>query len=159
MLTATPYVWLAILLPGRFGVVSGHLPHLLRLRARPSTDVVVAFIGSLLSHWFLPFLSLFLVLVGGWAIGMRNLIIYELETDYANYLDSLGAPDRLVRRYAFRNALLPQITGLALQLGVIVAGDIVTEIVFSYPGLGYLILQAITRTGLLPAPGGASCSS
>ncbi len=94
-------------------------------------------------HWFLPFLSLFLVAFGGWAIGMRNLIIYELEADYASYLDALGAPRKLVRRYAFRNALLPQLTGLALQLGVLVAGALVTEIVFAYPGLGHLILQAI----------------
>jgi peptide/nickel transport system permease protein len=99
-----------------------------------------------LEHWFLPFLSLFLVLVGGWAIGMRNLVIYELETDYANYLNALGAPERLVRRYAFRNALLPQVTGLALALGVIVAGNIVTEVVFAYPGLGNLLLQAIQRS-------------
>jgi peptide/nickel transport system permease protein len=49
----------------------------------------------------------------------------------------------LVRRYAFRNAVLPQVTGLALQLGVMVAGALVTEVVFSYPGLGYLVLQAI----------------
>ncbi|MBW3551311.1 MAG: ABC transporter permease subunit, partial [Proteobacteria bacterium] len=60
--------------------------------------------------------------------GMRNLIIYELEADYANYLEALGAPRRLVRRYAFRNALLPQITGLALQLGVIIGGALVTEV-------------------------------
>jgi peptide/nickel transport system permease protein len=49
----------------------------------------------------------------------------------------------LVRRYAFRNAVLPQVTGLALQLGVIVSGALVTEAVFSYPGLGNLVLQAI----------------
>ena len=61
----------------------------------------------------------------------------------ANYLAALGAPARLIRRYAFRNAMLPQITGLALQLGVLVAGALVTEIVFSYPGLGHLILKAI----------------
>ena len=103
------------------------------------------FLGSLLRHWFLPFASLFLVGFGGWAIGMRNLIIYELEADHSHYLESLGAPRRLVRRYAFRNALLPQLTGLALQLGVLVAGALVTEIVFSYPGLGYLILQAINN--------------
>jgi peptide/nickel transport system permease protein len=101
------------------------------------------FLLSLFSHWLMPFASLFLVMFGGWAIGMRNMIIYELESDYAHYLEALGAPQRLVRRYAFRNAVLPQITGLALQLGVIVAGALVTEVVFSYPGLGYLVLQAI----------------
>jgi peptide/nickel transport system permease protein len=101
------------------------------------------FTVSLFWHWFLPFLSLFLVGFGGWAIGMRNLIIYELEGDYAHYLEALGAPRSLIRKYAFRNAVLPQITGLALQLGVIVAGALATEIVFAYPGIGYLILQAI----------------
>ena len=88
-------------------------------------------------------MSLFLVMFGGWAIGMRNMIIYELDQDYAKYLDSLGAPNSLVRRYAFRNAVLPQVTGLALALGVIVAGAIVTEIVFSYPGIGKLLLAAV----------------
>ena len=101
------------------------------------------FFLSAYTHWFLPFLSLFLVMFGGWAIGMRNMIIYELESDYAHYLEALGAPQELVRRYAFRNAVLPQVTGLALSLGVIVAGALVTEVVFSYPGLGYLVLQAI----------------
>jgi peptide/nickel transport system permease protein len=91
----------------------------------------------------LPFLSLFLVMFGGWAIGMRNMIIYELESDYSRYLEALGAPQGLVRKYAFRNAMLPQITGLALQLGVIVSGNLVTEIVFSYPGIGNLLFNAI----------------
>jgi len=101
------------------------------------------FLWDLAAHWFLPFLSLFLVQFGGWAIGMRNMIIYELESDYSRYLASLGAPEGLIRRYAFRNAMLPQITGLALSLGVVVAGALVTEIVFSYQGLGYLVFNAI----------------
>ena len=103
------------------------------------------FVSNLAYHWFLPFLSLFLVAFGGWAIGMRNMVIYELESDYAHYLGSLGAPERLIRKYAFRNAMLPQITGLALALGAILGGALVTEIVFSYPGLGYQIYRAITN--------------
>jgi peptide/nickel transport system permease protein len=74
---------------------------------------------------------------------MRNMIIYELESDYSHYLEALGAPRRLVRRYAYRNALLPQITGLALALGTVVAGALVTEVVFNYPGIGSMILSAI----------------
>jgi peptide/nickel transport system permease protein len=84
-----------------------------------------------------------LVGFGGQAIGMRNLIIYELEADYATYLESLGAPRKLIRDYAFKNAILPQITGLALSLGTVVAGALVTEVVFSYPGIGYLLLAGI----------------
>jgi peptide/nickel transport system permease protein len=77
---------------------------------------------------------------------MRNLIIYELESDYAHYLEALGAPSRLVRKYAYRNAVLPQLTGLALALGTVVGGAVVTEIVFHYPGVGSLILTAIQNS-------------
>jgi peptide/nickel transport system permease protein len=76
---------------------------------------------------------------------MRNMIIYELESDYAHYLEALGAPRKLVRKYAYRNALLPQISGLALAIGAIVGGALVTEIVFGYPGVGSLILSAINN--------------
>ena len=111
--------------------------------SRCSPTWTLEFARSFLNHWFLPFSALFLVAFGGWAIGMRNMIIYELEADYSNYLAALGAPTKLVRRYAYRNALLPQITGLALALGTVLAGAIVVEIVFSYPGLGTLTLSAI----------------
>jgi len=143
ILTATPYVWLAILMFWAGGVVLGIFP----VGRGYSGNLIPAFtwrfISDLLWHWFLPFLSLFLVALGGWAIGMRNLVIYELESDYSNYLSALGAPPRLIRKYAFRNAMLPQITGLALQLGVIIAGNVATELVFNYPGLGLLIVNAI----------------
>jgi peptide/nickel transport system permease protein len=102
------------------------------------------FFSSLIYHWFLPFLTVFLVSFGGWAIGMRNLVIYELENDSSRYLRALGASERLVRRYAYRNASLPQLSGLALALGVVIGGNIVAEIAFRYPGLGLLIFNAIT---------------
>lgn len=143
ILTATPYMWLGILLAWSLGIIAGLFPVAGGYSFELQPTWSWTFLGSLLLHWFLPFMSLFLVAFGGWAIGMRNLIIYELEADYANYLDALGAPRRLIRRYAFRNAMLPQLTGLALQLGVLVAGALVTEIVFAYPGIGRLILQAI----------------
>ncbi|MEO3814764.1 ABC transporter permease [Sphaerisporangium sp. B11E5] len=143
VLTATPYMWIAVILAWGLGVVAGVFPVAGGYSFSLRPNLSLEFIGSLLLHWALPFASLFLVALGGWAIGMRNMIIYELESDYSNYLAALGAPRRLIRKYAFRNAVLPQITGLALQLGVLVAGALVTEIVFSYPGLGSLILKAI----------------
>lgn len=144
-LSATPYMWLAILLSWLFGVIWHVFPVGFAYEPTAARGFTWAFTADLLRHWFLPFMSLFLVAFGGWAIGMRNMIIYELESDYAHYLAALGAPQRLIRRYAFRNAMLPQITGLALQLGAVVAGALVTEIVFSYPGLGYQIYRAITN--------------
>ena len=143
ILTATPYMWLGILLAWIFGIVLDIFPIAGAYGFELRPHLSWTFIGSVLQHWFLPFASLFLVMFGGWAIGMRNMIIYELEADYSHYLEALGAPRKLVRQYAFRNAMLPQLTGLALQLGVIVAGALVTEVVFSYPGIGYLLLAAI----------------
>lgn len=143
ILTATPYMWLGILLAWLFGIVFRIFPIAggYSFAMRPNWSF--AFIWSLIQHWFLPFASLVIVQFGGWAIGMRNLIIYELEADYSHYLEVLGAPQKLVRNYAFKNAMLPQLSGLALQLGAIITGALATEVVFSYPGIGYLILQAI----------------
>ena len=143
LLTATPQMWLGIVLVWVFGSSLAIFPvsGAYDLGIQPTWSF--EFVRSFLAHWFLPFAALYLVAFGGWAIGMRNMIIYELEADYSNYLASLGAPARLVRRYAYRNALLPQITGLALALGAVVAGAIVVEIVFSYPGLGSLTLSAL----------------
>jgi peptide/nickel transport system permease protein len=143
ILTATPYMWLGILLAWAFGIVFRIFPFSGAYSYSMMPNLSLDFAWNVLQHWFLPFASLFMVQFGGWAIGMRNMIIYELEADYSHYLEALGAPRKLVRRYAFNNAVLPQLSGLALSLGVVVAGALVTEIVFSYPGIGYLILQAI----------------
>ncbi len=143
VLTATPYMWLAILLAWVLAFVLRIFPISGGYGFNLEPAWTWTFVNSLFMHWVLPFLSLFLVAFGGWAIGMRNMVIYELEADYSRYLAAMGAPARLIRKYAFRNALLPQITGLALQLGVLVAGALVTEIVFSYPGVGKLLLASI----------------
>jgi peptide/nickel transport system permease protein len=143
VLTATPYMWLAIVFAYVFGSVLRVLPISGAYSYALQPAWTLEFAASFLKYWTLPFASLFLVGFGGWAIGMRNMIIYELEADYAHYLESLGAPRRLVRRYAYRNALLPQITGLALALGAVLAGALVTEVVFNYPGVGSLVLTAI----------------
>ncbi|GAB3743736.1 ABC transporter permease [Nocardiopsis nanhaiensis] len=145
ILTATPYMWLALLMAWTLGIVAGIFPTAGGYSMALRPDFTWQFISSLITHWFLPFLSMFIVALGGWAIGMRNLIIYELEADYSNYLKALGAPRRLIRRYAFRNAMLPQITGLAVQLGTIITGALLTEIVFNYPGLGTLVLNSLNN--------------
>ncbi|AFR06150.1 MULTISPECIES: ABC transporter permease [Nocardiopsis] len=145
ILTATPYMWLALLLAWALGVVGGFFPTAGGYSFALTPSWTWGFFTNLVSHWFLPFLSMFVVALGGWAIGMRNMIIYELEADYSNYLQALGAPRRLIRRYAFRNAMLPQITGLAVQLGTIIAGALLTEVVFNYPGLGTLILNSLNN--------------
>ena len=102
-----------------------------------------SFIWSLITHYQLPFLSLVLVIIGGQAIGMRSMSIYELNADYVKYARFMGIKDSTIIRYVFRNAMLPQITGLALAIGTMVGGALVAEIVFSYPGLGYTLLNGV----------------
>ncbi len=143
ILTSVPYFWLGILLVWIFGTLLRALPMSGAFSYSMTPSFTFAFIFDYLKHWILPFLSLFIVSLGGWAIGMRNMIIYELESNYSRYMGSLGASQRLIRKYSYRNAILPQVTGLALQLGTIVAGAITTEIVFSYPGIGYILFEGI----------------
>ncbi len=141
-LASMPYFWFAMILVYGVGVKLGWLPY----SGAYAPDLVPGFswefVASFISHWILPFLSLFVVMIGSWAIGMRNMIIYELEADYVRYLEALGGSEKLMTKHAYRNAILPQVTGLALQLGMMVAGAIATEIVFNYPGIGVLIMNA-----------------
>jgi peptide/nickel transport system permease protein len=101
------------------------------------------FFASVLYHYTLPFLSIFLIFTGGQAIGMRSMCIYELGTDYVKYAKWLGISEGKVLFYMFRNAMLPQLTGLALSLGVMIGGALITEMIFSYPGIGMAVLSAI----------------
>lgn len=101
------------------------------------------FIWSVIVHYQLPFWSIVLIAIGGQAIGMRAMSIYELNADYVKFSRFMGIKDRKIVRYVFRNAMLPQITGLALAIGTMVGGALVAEIVFSYPGLGYTLLNGI----------------
>ncbi|MGL1935227.1 MAG: ABC transporter permease [Fibrobacterales bacterium] len=100
------------------------------------------FIKNAAAHYTLPFLSVFLAMVGGQAIGMRSMSIYELGTDYIRYSKQLGIPEYKIIYYMFRNAILPQLTGLAIALGVMIAGAVLVEMIFSYPGVGLALLNA-----------------
>jgi len=106
-------------------------------------DLSWRFIGSVLLHYQLPFWSIVLITIGGQAIGMRSMAIYELNADYVKFSRFMGIRDRKILRYVFRNAMLPQVTGLALAIGTMVSGALVAEIIFSYPGLGSTILKAV----------------
>ncbi|OXM85582.1 peptide ABC transporter permease [Paenibacillus rigui] len=103
------------------------------------------FIASVLRHHTLPFLSIVLVTIGGQAIGMREMSIYELNADYVLYSKLLGIRDATIAKYVFKNAMLPQITGLALSIGTMVGGSLICEIVFSYPGIGTWLFTAIRQ--------------
>lgn len=103
----------------------------------------ITFFRSVLAHYQLPFWSVVLITVGGQAIGMRSMSIYELNADYVKYSRFMGIKDRKIVGYVFRNAMLPQITGLAMSIGTMIGGALVAEIIFSYPGLGTTLLAAV----------------
>ena len=96
-----------------------------------------------------------LVFIGGQAVGMRSMAIYELGSDYVNYNRGLGVREAYTVRYIFRNAMLPQFTGLALAIAGIIAGALITELVFSYPGSGHPAVHR-DRAERLPGDPGAS---
>lgn len=99
---------------------------------------------DVLKHATLPAISIILSSVGVWALAMRGMMVTIQGADYMNFADARGlAKRRMFFRYGLRNAMLPQITTLALALGQVVTGAILVEIVFSYPGLGNLLLQAV----------------
>ena len=96
-------------------------------------------------YYILPFFSVFPILLSGQATGMRSMSIYELGTDYMKYAKWLGLREGKIISYVFRNAMLPQLTGLAQSLGAMVGGALITEMIFSYPGLGMAMLTAIQQ--------------
>ncbi|KAF2957355.1 peptide ABC transporter permease [Thermotoga sp. Ku-13t] len=139
-----PYYWLGMLFIFFFGVRLGILPTQGAYPQGMIPNWSWTFVLSVLKHYVLPFSSIVVSALGGWAIGMRLMVIYELGSDYAMFAEYLGMKDKRVFNYVFRNSLLPQITGLALQLGGILGGSLITEIVFNYPGTGYLLFRALT---------------
>lgn len=99
---------------------------------------------DIFQHSILPALSIVLAQVGFWAMGMRSMMVTIQGEDYMLQAEAKGLKDqRIFYRYAMRNALLPQVTGLALNLGTIISGAILVEIVFSYPGVGSALLLAV----------------
>jgi len=115
----------------------------------------IAFISSAAFHYALPFLSLFPIFASGQATGMRTMGIYELGTGYVKYAKTLGVSENRILMYIFRNAMLPQLTGLALGLGTMVGGALITEMIFSYPGLGSALLSAVQNNDYPLIQGGA----
>jgi peptide/nickel transport system permease protein len=142
-LSNMPAFGMAILLQFFFGVYLKWFPTSLGYGYDMAPNMSLRFIGSVIYHYQLPFWSIVLITIGGQAIGMRSMSIYELNADYVRYSRFLGIKDSKVVKYVFRNAMLPQITGLALSLGTMVGGALVAEIIFSYPGLGTTLLAAI----------------
>ncbi|WP_295014762.1 ABC transporter permease [uncultured Microbacterium sp.] len=142
-LGTVPYFWFGLIFIAIFSSALGWFPagHAYEVGVEPGWNG--EFIGQVLSHAALPVLTIVIASLGGWVLGMRNMMLTVLDEDYITVAQAKGMPNRRVLwRYAARNAVLPQIQSFALSLGFIVGGTIVMEMVFSYPGIGLLLLNA-----------------
>ena len=138
-----PAFGMAVILLTIFGVTLGWAPTSGAYGYDLIPNMSWTFVKSVFAHYQLPFWSIVLTTIGGQAIGMRSMSIYELNADYVKYSRFLGIKDRKIVGYVFRNAMLPQITGLAMSLGTMMGGALVSEIIFSYPGIGTTMMSAI----------------
>ncbi|WRS30280.1 ABC transporter permease [Actinomycetaceae bacterium MB13-C1-2] len=138
-----PYFWLGLLAISVFSVGLGWFPIGKAFGAGVTPELSWSFIGEVIYHGTLPALTIVLASLGGWMLGMRNMMLTVLDEDYITVAQAKGMPNkRVLWRYAARNAVLPQIQSFALSLGFIVGGTVVMEMVFSYPGVGKMLLDA-----------------
>ncbi|MCK9182298.1 MAG: ABC transporter permease [Fibrobacteraceae bacterium] len=144
-LNGVPYFVFGMLLVALFSITLGWFPAMGAYGPDLIPGFNFAFIKSVGYYYVLPFFSCFPILLAGQATGMRSMSIYELGTDYMKYAKWLGLREGKIIGYVFRNAMLPQLTGLAQSLGSMVGGALITEMIFSYPGLGMAMLTAIQQ--------------
>lgn len=139
-----PYFIIALVLQIVFAFVLGWFPLQSNIYFNNGTW---AFVSSLFKASVLPALSLLLVGTGWWIISMKSLASTTSEEDFVLYARYRGLPEgKIGRSYVFRNSILTQITALAMSLGGVFNGSIMTEIIFGYPGVGTLIQKAILQS-------------
>ena len=139
-----PYYIMALILLATFGYFYPILPFSGAYPPGARIEFSLSFVLTVIKHSILPALSLIIIGVGGWFIGMKSLTSNIISEDYVVYAENAGLRENTILfQYVVRNALLPQITGLALQLGLIFSGALIMEVVFGYPGMGLLTLQAV----------------
>lgn len=142
--SAFPYFWFALLVLYVFAFHLQWFPLAYGYGTAMTPTLSLSFALSVLKHGFLPALTIVVASMGGWLLGIRNNMMMVLGEDYITMARAKGlSPRRVLSAYAARNAILPNLTSFAMSLGFVVSGSILTEIVFSYPGIGYILLNAV----------------
>ena len=143
--SAVPYFWLGLLAIMAFAVTWPVLPASGGYDGGLVPAFTLEFAGSVLQHGLLPAATIVVSSLAGWILGMRNMMVTVSSEEYVTVALAKGLSERRVMfGYAARNAVLPQVSGFALSLGFIVSGTLVMEMVFSYPGIGYVLYQAVS---------------
>ncbi len=136
-----PYYILALLLVILFAYIWPIFPFVFQVSGEPGT---VPYMISVAYNSFLPLMAIVLVSLGWWIISMKAMAIDTKEEDYVQYARFRGVGDnKIMVGYVARTAILPQVTVLALSIGGVFGGSLITEILFGYPGVGTLIYRAI----------------
>jgi peptide/nickel transport system permease protein len=136
---------------GWFPIFGGYTPGIL-------PDFSPAFMLDVVQHAMLPALSIILVSIGGWALTMRAMVVTVQGEDFITFADAKGLKAATIfLRYAIRNTMLPQATAFALALGQIVAGGVLVEVVFGYPGIGSVLFAAIRQADWFLIQGSVFC--
>jgi peptide/nickel transport system permease protein len=144
IVSAFPYFFLALMGLLLFNVTLHWVPLGFGYSDTDNPGLDWHFIGDVLYHAILPATVILVTSVGGWVLTMRNNMISTLSEDYVRMARAKGlSPARIMLAYAGRNAVLPNLTGFAMSLGFVVSGAILVEYVFSYPGVGYILLSAV----------------
>jgi peptide/nickel transport system permease protein len=143
--SAVPYFWVGMVLVLIFGITLGWLPSQGGYYVSTDTPgLSLVYFEDVLSHAVLPAAALLITTIGTWILTMRNTMITTLAEDYVRMARAKGLPGRrIMLDYAARNAILPNLTGFAMSLGFVVSGAILIEYVFNYPGVGFMLLQAV----------------
>ncbi|HET7014612.1 MAG TPA: ABC transporter permease [Streptosporangiaceae bacterium] len=142
--SAFPYFFVALLSLLLFSITWHWLPSGFGYSNTDTIGWTWSYISDVLQHAVLPAFTILVTSIGGWILTMRNNMISTLAEDYVRMAQGKGlSPVRVMLDYAGRNAILPNLTGFAMSLGFVVSGAILVEYVFSYPGLGYMLLDGV----------------
>ena len=143
---AAPYFFIAIMLVSWLALGLHWFPAIQAFDQNAVTPGLNgAFISNVLDHAILPALTIVLASAAGWVVGMRNVMVTTMDEDYVLVARAKGLPRHRVVTYAARNAILPSVAGFSLAVGFVVSGALLTEIVFSYPGIGFILEQAVQQ--------------
>jgi len=142
--SAIPYFWVGMMFILVFGLKLQWLPWSGGMGITDTPAWTPSYLGDVAEHALLPSLALLITTIGTWTLTMRNNMVSTLAEDYVRMARAKGLrPHRVMLNYAARNAILPNLTGFAMSLGFVVGGAILIEYVFNYPGVGYMLLQAV----------------
>jgi peptide/nickel transport system permease protein len=140
---AVPYFFLAMVLIELFASILHWFPEQYGYDITQAPGWSLGYVGSIIDHGLLPVLTVVLASMAGFILGMRNQMLTTMDEDFVLVARAKGLPSRRVVWYAARNALLPSISNFSLAISLVVAGQLLVEIVFNYPGIGYLLFNAV----------------